>query len=130
MAETNIDLMLGGLLEAVKGLQSEVKEIRRDIKDSEGRQALAYEQSEERSARNRAKIYAKVDEMVDRVAATDSKVRSLSEDMGEVKTVTAEVTRWKLMGIGALGVTGMGAAALASLLTAYWHDIWRALRGG
>ncbi|MGO4641731.1 DUF1515 family protein [Mesorhizobium sp. 2RAF45] len=40
------------------------------------------------------------------------------------------MTRWKLMGLGALGVTGMAATALASLVTAYWTDIWRALRGG
>jgi hypothetical protein len=36
----------------------------------------------------------------------------------------------QLMGLGALGVTGMAAAALASLVTAYWSDIWRVLRGG
>ncbi|WP_246740750.1 DUF1515 family protein [Mesorhizobium sp. NZP2298] len=51
--------------------------------------------------------------------------------MTSVKEVTAEVTRWKLMGLwslGALGVTGMAAAAVASLVTAYWADIWRALR--
>ncbi|MFD1983847.1 DUF1515 family protein [Mesorhizobium newzealandense] len=38
--------------------------------------------------------------------------------------------RWKLMGLGALGVTGMAAAALASLIMAYWSEIWRLLRGG
>ncbi|MER9639529.1 DUF1515 family protein [Mesorhizobium sp. M0239] len=47
-----------------------------------------------------------------------------------MKPVTAEVTRWKLMGLGALGVTGMAAAAPASLVTAYWADMWRVLRGG
>nr|WP_280739589.1 hypothetical protein [Mesorhizobium loti] len=40
------------------------------------------------------------------------------------------MTRWKLMGLGALGVTCMAAATLASLATAYWGDIWRLLRGG
>ena len=34
------------------------------------------------------------------------------------------------MGLGAFGVTGMAAAALASLVTAYWSDIWRVLKGG
>ncbi|WP_352908928.1 DUF1515 family protein [Mesorhizobium sp. M1252] len=57
-------------------------------------------------------------------------VSSLSEEMTEAKVVTAGVTRWKLMGLGAVGVTGMAAAALASLVTAYWTDIWRVLRGG
>ncbi|WP_246674418.1 DUF1515 family protein [Mesorhizobium sp. B2-2-2] len=60
---------------------------------------------------------------------TESAVSKLNADMTSVKEVTAEVTRWKLMGLGALGVTGMAAAALASLVTAYWSDIWRVLRG-
>lgn len=33
------------------------------------------------------------------------------------------------MGLGALGVTGMGCG-LASLVTVYWGDIWKALHGG
>ncbi|ESY03890.1 hypothetical protein X753_21295 [Mesorhizobium sp. LNJC399B00] len=34
------------------------------------------------------------------------------------------------MGLGALGVTSMAAAALASLVTLLLADIWRVLRGG
>ncbi|WP_245330994.1 DUF1515 family protein [Mesorhizobium sophorae] len=41
----------------------------------------------------------------------------------------AEVTRWKLMGMGALGVTGIAFASLGSVVTYYWTDIWRVLRG-
>lgn len=122
--------MVGGLVAAMEGVQRDVTEIRRDIKDSDARAALSYEQSEQRAAASRSKMYAKTDELVERLAETEGAVRSLSEDMTEVKAVTAEVTRWKLMGLGALGVTGMAAAALASLVTAYWHDIWRVLRGG
>ena len=67
---------------------------------------------------------------VERVTATETAVGKLNADMTSVQEVTAEVTRWKLMGLGALGVTGMAAAALASLVTAYWSDIWRVLKGG
>lgn len=91
---------------------------------------MSYEQSEQRAAAGRAKMYQKTDELVDRVSATESAVGKLNADMTTVKEVTAEVTRWKLMGLGALGVTGMAAAAEASLVTAYWADIWRAVRGG
>lgn len=123
-------MMVGGLVAAMEGVQRDVTEIRRDIKDSDARAALSYEQSEQRAAASRSKMYAKTDELVERLSQTEGSVKSLSEDMTEVKAVTAEVTRWKLMGLGALGVTGMAAAALASLVTAYWSDIWRALRGG
>ncbi|RWN47377.1 MAG: DUF1515 domain-containing protein [Mesorhizobium sp.] len=129
-ANKSLEMMIGGLLEATQNMQRDITEIRRDIKDSDSRAALSYEQSEQRAAASRSKMYAKTDELVDRVAATETAVSKLNDDMTGVKAVTAEVTRWKLMGLGALGVTGMAAAALASLVTAYWHDIWRLLRGG
>lgn len=123
-------MMVGGLVAAMEGVQRDVTEIRRDIKESDARAALSYEQSEQRAAASRSKMYQKTDEVVERLSATETAVSKLNADMSSVKEVTAEVTRWKLMGLGALGVTGMGAAALASLVTAYWADIWRALRGG
>ncbi|MER9692000.1 DUF1515 domain-containing protein [Mesorhizobium sp. M0179] len=129
-ATKSLEMMIGGLLEATQNMQRDITEIRRDIKDSDSRAALSYEQSEQRAAASRAKMYQKTDELVDRVAATETAVSKLNDDMTGVKAVTAEVTRWKLMGLGALGVTGMAAAALASLVTAYWSDIWRVLRGG
>lgn len=129
-ATKSLEMMVGGLVAAMEGVQRDVTEIRRDIKDSDARAALSYEQSEQRAAASRSKMYAKTDELVERLAETEGAVRSLSADMTEVKAVTAEVTRWKLMGLGALGFTGMAAAALASLVTAYWSDIWRVLRGG
>ncbi|MER8979241.1 DUF1515 family protein [Mesorhizobium sp. M0870] len=128
--DKSLEMMIGGLLEATQNMQRDITEIRRDIKDSDSRAALSYEQSEQRAAASRSKMYAKTDELVDRVAATETAVSKLNDDMTGVKAVTAEVTRWKLMGLGALGVTGMAAAALASLVTAYWSDIWRVLRGG
>ncbi|MER9625065.1 MULTISPECIES: DUF1515 family protein [unclassified Mesorhizobium] len=128
-ATKSLEMMIGGLLEATQNMQRDITEIRRDIKDSDARAALSYEQSEQRAAASRSKMYAKTDELVERLAETEGAVRSLSDDMAEVKAVTAEVTRWKLMGLGALGVTGVAAAALASLVTVYWSDIWRILRG-
>ncbi|MBZ9870233.1 DUF1515 domain-containing protein [Mesorhizobium sp. BR1-1-9] len=69
---------------------------------------MSYEQSEQRAASSRAKMYQKTDELVERVTATESAVSKLNADMTSVKEVTAEVTRWRLMGLDALGVTGMG----------------------
>lgn len=126
----SLEMMIGGLVASMENVQRDISEIRRDIKDSDARVALSYEQSEQRAASSRSKMYAKTDELVERVAATESAVKSLNEDMTSVKEVTAEVTRWKLMGMGALGVTGIAFASLGSALTYYWHDIVRVFRGG
>jgi hypothetical protein len=126
----SLEMMIGGLVASMENVQRDISEIRRDIKDSDARVALSYEQSEQRAAQSRAKMYTKTDELVERVAATESAVKSLNEDMTSVKEVTAEVTRWKLMGMGALGVTGIAFASIGSLVTYYWHDIVRVFRGG
>lgn len=125
----SLEMMIGGLMKAAETMQSDITEIRRDIKDSDARAALSYEQSEHRAAANRSKMYAKTEELVDRVAATENAVSKLNSDMTTVKEVTAEVTRWKLMGLGALGVIGIGGAALGSLLTYYWSAIVQAVKG-
>lgn len=128
----SLEMMIGGLLEAVNGVKQDIQEIRRDIKDSEARQALAYEQSEERAARIRASIYAKADEVASRLAVTESKVEGLAKDMVDVKTITDEVKAWKQRGIGALFVTGIASASLgagaAAFVAAWWDAIMRALR--
>lgn len=125
----SLEMMIGGLVASMENVQRDISEIRRDIKDSDARAALSYEQSEQRAASSRSKIYTKTDELVERVAATESAVKTLNADMTSVKEVTAEVTRWKLMGMGALGVTGIAFASLGSVITYYWHDIVRVFRG-
>ncbi|RWB85900.1 MAG: DUF1515 domain-containing protein [Mesorhizobium sp.] len=125
----SLELMIGGLLEATANMQRDITEIRRDIKESDARAALSYEQSEQRAATSRAKLHTRTDELVERMAQTESRVKALTDDVAEVRAVTDEVTRWKLMGMGALAVTGIAFASLGSIITYYWDDIWRALRG-
>ncbi|MHA6646319.1 DUF1515 family protein [Mesorhizobium sp. A623] len=126
----SLEMMIGGLVASMENVQNDITEIRRDIKDSDARAALSYEQSEQRAAASRSKMYQKTDDLVERVGATENAVKALNDDMTSVKEVTAEVTRWKLMGMGALGVTGIAFASLGSLITYYWHDIVRVFRGG
>ena len=49
---------------------------------------------------------------------------TLAGMVGEVGGASAPA-----MGIGALGVTGIAAGAIASLVTAYWSDLLRMVRG-
>jgi uncharacterized protein DUF1515 len=123
-------LMIGGLLEASQNTQRELSSLRHDLKESEARQALSYEQSETRSAASRAAMHTKQDVLGSRMSATENEVKALKDDMADVKAVTDDVTRWRLMGMGALGITGIAFASLGSLVTVYWHDIVRVFRGG
>ena len=83
----------------------------------------------ERADESRAVIHRRMDELVDRTGELEGAVGGLTADMTEVKAVTDEVTRWKLMGIGALGVTGIAFASLGSALTYFWSDLRRILFG-
>ena len=47
-----------------------------------------------------------------RLARAEASVLAIGTDVAEMKPVTDDVRRWKLMGIGALGVTGIAAMAL------------------
>jgi hypothetical protein len=125
----SLELMIGGLLEATANMQRDITEIRRDIKESDARAALSYEQSEQRAATSRAKLHTRTDELIERMGEAEAGIRELRDDLTNVKAVTDEVTRWKLMGMGALAVTGVAFASLGSLVTYYWSDLWRALRG-
>lgn len=53
-----------------------------------------------------------MDELVGHVGHLETSTASIVADMAEMKPVADDVKRWKLMGIGALGVTGIAAMAL------------------
>jgi hypothetical protein len=53
-----------------------------------------------------------MDMLVDRVGKVEGNVAAVQEDKSEMKPVTDDVRRWKLMGVGALAVTEIGAMAL------------------
>jgi hypothetical protein len=57
-------------------------------------------------------------------------VATMKTDVADTKSVTDDVKKWKMMGMGALGVTGIAAGAVASFVTAYWTEIAKLLRGG
>lgn len=53
-----------------------------------------------------------MEQLIDRVGEIEASVSAIGGDVAEMKPVTDDVRRWKLMGIGALGVTGIAAMAL------------------
>ncbi|WP_337797732.1 DUF1515 family protein [Ensifer canadensis] len=68
--------------------------------------------SEDKAAASRAGVHTRMDQLFDRVGDVEASVTSIGADVAEMEPVTDDVKRWKLMGIGALGVTGIAAMAL------------------
>jgi len=68
--------------------------------------------SEEKSDASRASMHRRMDKIVDRVIKVELTTAAVQKDVGEMRPVTEDVKRWKLMGLGALGVIGIGGMAL------------------
>ena len=72
----------------------------------------AMRRSEEKSDVSRASVHRRMDEIVDRVSKVEASVDTVQDDVREMKPVTEDVKRWKLMGMGALGMMGIAGIAL------------------
>ncbi|WP_077961627.1 DUF1515 family protein [Ensifer adhaerens] len=92
---------LGELVAGMRSLQESIRRL------EEGSM-----RAEDKAATSRAAVHQRMDQLVDRVGHVEASVATIGEDVSEMKPVTDDVKRWKLMGIGALGVTGIAAMAL------------------
>lgn len=72
----------------------------------------AFRQSEIKSDTSRAVMHDRMNQLVDRVGKVEGTVSAVQEDITEMRPVTDDVKRRKLMGIGALGVIGIGGMAM------------------
>jgi len=89
-------------------MEAEVSGLRRD-----------FQAAELRSVDHRSAVHRRMDGIIEDlgevkadVSATAEKIEAVKDDVAEMKPVTDEVKRWKLMGIGALGVVGIGGASI------------------
>ena len=76
-----------------------------------------------------AVVHRRMDDLVTEVGDVKIDVAQVMSDVADTKAVTEDVKRWKLMGMGALGVTGIAAGFVGSALTYYWAEIIRVIRG-
>lgn len=117
---------LHDLYRAIGALTSEVTALRRDLQESDTRAT----ESNRRADEHRATVHRRVDELVTEVDGIKTDIVTMKRDLADTKEVTEEVKRWKLMGLGALGVTGLAAGFIGSAFTYFWTDLMRLLRGG
>lgn len=72
----------------------------------------ATRRSEEKSDVSRASMHRRMDDVVDRVAKVENTASAVQDDIKEMRPITEDVRRWKLMGLGALGMIGIAGMAL------------------
>ncbi|RVK96129.1 DUF1515 family protein [Sinorhizobium meliloti] len=94
MIDASVHQQLGTLI-------AEVKNLREDFR-----------RSEDKSDVSRSSLHRRMDELVERVGTLEGDMTSVKEDISEMQPVTDDVRKWKLMGIGALAVIGIGGAAV------------------
>lgn len=94
MNQESVDRLLGELIAKVENLREDMKE------------------SERKSDVSRASVHRRLDVMVDRVGDVEGDVKEIKKDISEMRPVTDDVKRWRLIGLGALGVIGIAGTAL------------------
>lgn len=101
MSDESVERTLGKLLANVEALSEK------------------FDSFEEKSDESRAGMHERMDKIIDRVGALEtanavitSDIETVKKDISDIKPVTDDVKRWRLMGMGALGVTGIAFAAL------------------
>lgn len=106
------ELNLNDIYKSIGILTAEVQGLRRDMESSERRAALENREADEK----RAIVHRRMDEMVMEIADIKTEIAGITDQVKDSKVVTDEVRKWKLMGIGALGVVGIGGTALGVTL--------------
>jgi hypothetical protein len=90
------------------------------------------EANDQRSTEHRRVMHERFDDqdqaiqtIVKEAADTASAVRYMRKTIDEdLKPVTDDVKRWRLMGMGALAVTGLGAASIGGTIIWVLQSIW------
>ena len=101
MADAALHQQMGELIASLRAVQEDLRRI-------EGKM----QRLDDKSDASRTKMHSRIDEVVGTVGEVQTTVATLERDVKEMKPVTDEVRRWKLLGMGALGMMGIGGVAL------------------
>jgi hypothetical protein len=64
-----------------------------------------------------------MDDIISDVGHIKTDIATIKDDVSDAKAVTGDVKRWRLMGIGALGVVGVGGTAFGVSLASSFEWI-------
>ncbi len=89
-------------------MRVELRHMREDISEMKAEQNARQDRADE----SRARVHQRLDVMTERVGALEGSHKSMTGTVADMKQVTDEVRRWKIMGMTSLSIAGVGAAAL------------------
>lgn len=116
---------LHDIYKAIGTLSAQFDGLRRDIDAAERRAGAENREADEK----RAIMHRRMDEVISEVSDIKVDIAQITSQVSDSKAVTDQVKQWKLMGLGALGVVGIAAGALGTIIATYWQDLIKIFRG-
>jgi hypothetical protein len=101
MVDAALHQQMGELIASQRAIQEDLRRIEDKL-----------QRSDDKSEESRSKMHRRIDDVVGTVSEVKTGVATLERDVKEMKPVTDELRRWKLLGMGALGMIGVGGIAL------------------
>lgn len=84
--------------------------------------------STDKADESRRHVHRRLDAMTADMHGIKADVGAMKADVADSKKVTDEVKRWKLMGMGALAVVGLGGTAMGVLIVGALERLAQMLR--
>lgn len=99
------------------------------LQDSIKRVEDAARRADDKSTESRAAVHKRMDDLVDSVGNVETGLAGAQRDITDMKPITEDVRKWKLMGIGALGVVGIGGMAIGVTMAGVFQKIIQYIKG-
>lgn len=134
MPDTNYDRAIGRLESQIDGLSKQIDE----LKDIMRHNSVQVREDNERASESRKQLYERVGAIETDIklsANIDVQVRERLDAFdtrlsGDVMPTINEVRRWKVAGVTAIAMIGMGSAAIGAFVMWAWETIVQRWQGG
>lgn len=117
--DASVHRQLGEIAATLHALQSSIERVVEEAR-----------RSQDKSDTSRAAVHRRLDDVAGQVAGLDAAMTKVKSDITDMKPVTDDVKRWRLMGIGALAVVGIGGISLGAAIAGALEHIATFLSGG
>lgn len=101
MVDAALHQQMGELIASSRAIQEDIRRLEHKM-----------QRSDDKSDESRAAMHRRLDDVVGTVGEVETAVAGLERDVKEMKPVTEDVKKWKIMGMTAIAIIGLGGAAM------------------